>query len=159
MTRLARYEKLKEMCKETREGRPSLISKKLIDDICKNIARGMPLDFAAARIGITQPSYLNWMKRGEEKSALLMTGDESQINDEDKLYIEFFMAIKSTQSEFICENLKKIKDSEQWQSAAWMLERLYQKTFVVQKDDSSEDNKKEQSPVNIYLNDVKVNDK
>lgn len=96
-------------------GRPSKLNTELIDNMYKEIANGLPVKYACDYFGITQPSFHNWMKQGE---------DDTNSENFDTLYAQFFMSIKKAQADYVRNAIADIRSGRQgWQGQAWVLER------------------------------------
>jgi len=85
--------------------------------IVKLIREGNYIYRACQAVGISQQTYEQWVKRGEQ-------GDG-------EIYIAFLEAIKKAESEFIAENVAIIQTAakKNWFAAAWLLERKYPAEF------------------------------
>ena len=95
---------------------------KLTPDIQKkigdNITLGMPIKFAAEAAGITEQTFYNWLKRGE--------------NESKGKFFEFAEHIKACKAKAVQLHLKLITKAASegtWQASAWLLERRYPEEF------------------------------
>lgn len=77
------------------------------EHIAKLIRSGVPARHAAIASDIDESSYYNWLKEFPQFQAL----------------------IKKAESERLATLVLKIRQDKSWQSAAWMLERLYYSEF------------------------------
>lgn len=112
--------------------RPSKLDEKLIEDLYQEIKQGLPVTYACDLFSITQPSYNNWMRQGEQ-----------DLNDGlDTLFSTFFLTIKKAQSEYVREAIQDIKSGRPgWQGAAWCLERTRRDFQPSQQIDAGPDGK------------------
>lgn len=128
--------------------RPSKLNEELISLMASKLKKGLPVSSCCDLLGITQPSYNNWMRQGEEDAA----------NDIDSLFCAFFLAIKKARAEFEESALEDIRlGNRGWQGAAWILERTSSRYVPKQEIDAGPDGK-----VNVIIGgkvkEVKTND-
>lgn len=97
----------------------SKLTEELCDKICKDIQQGGTLKYAAMHNGITEQTFYNWMKRGEESKT--QTGK----------FFEFFESVKRAQEDGKTRLISKIEmhGERNWQALAWLLERMYPDEF------------------------------
>lgn len=74
---------------------------------------GATYKLAANCAGLSYISIRDWIKIGEDDE---VDGKSTKFSDFSKL-------VKQTVSKFACKKLKSIDIDEQWQAAAWLLER------------------------------------
>ena len=113
--------------------RPSKLNEELIKNMYEVIKEGLPVRYACDLLYITQPSFDNWMNKGEE-----------DIKQEiyDSLHAQFFITIKNAQATYVYEANKDIKSGRPgWQGAAWWLERTRQDFMPKQMIQADEDGK------------------
>lgn len=98
--------------------RPSLLNEELIKKFEEELSQGLPVRYTCDLLGITQPSFSNWMSKGE---------DNINEGNEETLYAQFFIAIKKAQALYVKNSLTLINSGvKNWQSIAWALERTRQ---------------------------------
>lgn len=113
--------------------RPSKLNDVLINNIADVIKEGLPVNYACDLLFITQPSFSNWMNKGEE---------DVRNENYDSLYAQFFMTIKNAQATYVYEANKDIKSGRPgWQGAAWWLERTRQDFMPKQMIQADDDGK------------------
>lgn len=97
----------------------SKLTEELCDKICKDIQQGGTLKYAAMHNGITEQTFYNWMKRGQESKT--QTGK----------FFEFFESVKRAQEDGKTRLISKIEmhGERNWQALAWLLERMYPDEF------------------------------
>jgi hypothetical protein len=87
------------------------------------LAQGSKLHYTACEAtGISKQTFFNWLNKGKELSM-----KKGKLSDNDKLYVDFFDSIKKAEAEaqaFLLRTIR-VKSLEQWQAAAWMLERRW----------------------------------
>lgn len=94
------------------------LTPQLQEQIGKNITLGMPLKFAAEAAGITEVTFYNWLKRGE--------------NESKGKFFEFAEHIKACKAKAVQLHLKLITKAAtdgSWQASAWILERRHPEEF------------------------------
>lgn len=93
-------------------GRPTKCTPKAIARIAKVLALGGTINSACRAGGIDTASYYSWLRRGEE-------GEEP--------FVGFLHAVKESQAVAEHKALSVINEAmlDQWQAAAWLLERRY----------------------------------
>ena len=107
-------------------GRSSKISEKVISELSTAIRQGATYELASNYAGITYRTFRNWMKKGEELSD--EHENEDSISDEDKTFFQFFHALKKAEGQAAVKWLlliEKAAQDDNWQAAAWKLERRY----------------------------------
>lgn len=108
--------------------RPSSLNEELIEKFAEEIEDGLPIVYTCDLLGITKPSFVNWIKQGE---ADFETYNES-------IYALFFTSIKKAYAKYIRKTKNIIRKGENgWQGQAWWLERTNQ-NFVLNSDNNSE---------------------
>ena len=98
--------------------RPSKLNEELIDKFAEKLKKGLPVTSVCDLLMVTQPSYNNWLRQGEQ-----------DLNDEQEtLFSSFFLMVKKSRAEFEEEALEDIGSGRPgWQGKAWVLERTNQK--------------------------------
>jgi len=94
-------------------GRKPKLTKELQEQICRLISAGNYIKTACQASGISEQTYNNWKKWGEQRGK----GE----------YSEFLEAVKKAEATAIAKNVTVIQLAarESWQAAAWWLERKY----------------------------------
>ena len=112
--------------------RPSKLNEELIEEFALKLRKGLNIQTACDLLMITQPSYNNWMRQGEDDAN----------NDTDSLYASFFLVIKKARAEF--EEIANVRISEGapgWQGMAWWLERTRPQYMPKQEITAGDDGK------------------
>ncbi len=94
-------------------GRPTKLTRKIIDDIVIGLRTGNYLETAAAYVGVSKQTLFNWLKRG--------------ARGQEKVCIEFLDSVKKAQAESEMRDIATIVAASKttWQAAAWRLERKH----------------------------------
>lgn len=112
--------------------RPSKLNQQLIENICKELAEGLPITYACDLYGITRMSFNNWSRKGEE----------DYDNDVDSLEAKFFYSIKKAMAEFVKKAGAEIRSGRPgWQGVSWWLERTKQDFMPKQEIKAGDDGK------------------
>lgn len=92
-------------------GRPTKLTPELQAEICKVLAAGNYLETACAYVGLSRITVRTWMKAGARQKK--------------GHYREFLNAIKKAMAQAELSDVATIKAAakDQWQAAAWRLER------------------------------------
>jgi hypothetical protein len=96
-------------------GQPPKINDELIEKICECLSLGMTITDSCATVGICNDTYYVWKGLG--------------LKTPDSIHGKFLSKIKEALANGQKELVKKIKQDDSWQSAAWILERRYTKTW------------------------------
>lgn len=96
-----------------RNGRPVKLTPELQNEICKVIRAGNYIETAAAFAGVSKQTLYNWMRKGRQAKS--------------GKYREFLDAVKKALAESEVRDVMIIAKAaeENWQAAAWRLERKF----------------------------------
>lgn len=99
-------------------GAPCKATPEVVAAIAREVANGMPISHAAALVRVAPNTITNWMKRKE-----------------------FALVIRQAEAEFMQHKVGLIAEAganrcnngfQQWQAAAWLLERKFPEEFALQ---------------------------
>ena len=96
------------------------LTPKLIEDLKREIARGLPLKWAKKVVGISDTAYYTWYKKGKEST------------DEEDPYRIFFKEMEKAKALAVgsrVDAIRKAGEGNSWQAAAWWLERMDHDNF------------------------------
>ena len=99
----------------------SKINDEVIEVICTEIKRGVPLKYASEIAGVSSQTVSKWEKRGKEE-------DEESESIYRKFYDEYQRA-KALAVAYRVENIRKVSDAGDWRASAWWLERVAHEEF------------------------------
>jgi transposase len=110
-------------------GRPTKLTPERQRKIIQALSVGATYDLASKFAGISYMSFNNWRQRGEAE----IKRREGNVKPDTKQWIkeqpfvDFFYAVKEAEGAAAVKWLAKIEAAanEQWQAAAWKLERRY----------------------------------
>jgi hypothetical protein len=91
------------------------------------VSAGNYVETSAAFCGISQVTLREWMKRGEREIQRLETDSEAVPIVSESKYVDFAYSIRKAQAESEARDVVLIGRAaqDQWQAAAWKLERRY----------------------------------
>lgn len=106
-------------------GRPTKLSKEVQDKIVSAIKLGNYIETASAFAGINKSTLYDWLKRGAREEARRMNGEKADRKE--TKYVQFSNAIEKAMAESEVRDVGLIGQAakENWQAAAWRLERKY----------------------------------
>ena len=92
----------------------SKLTPQLQAEFCKALENGASILGACGHVGITEPTYYNWIKRANEAKTKTK-------------YVKFKECVETAKEKalFNFEQVIVSASMEHWQAAAWMLERRY----------------------------------
>lgn len=126
--------------------RPSILNEELIEKFCDELREGLSVQTTCDLLMVTQPSYNNWLRRGEADI-------EADI---DSIYSSFFLKIKKAKAEFEKFASKRIINGENgWQGTSWWLERTNPKYMPKQAIEANTDDGKVTVVLGGKIKDVK----
>ena len=98
-------------------GRPTKLTPQIQDDLCRVVAMGNYLETACAFVGVSTATVRDWMRRGARAKR--------------GIYVEFLAAIKRAMAQGEVRDVATIVQAsrENWQAAAWRLERKHWKRW------------------------------
>ena len=92
----------------------SKLTPQLREEFCKALENGASILGACGHVGITEPTYYNWIHKAEEAKTR-------------NKYVKFKECVDTAKDKalFNFEQVIVSASMEHWQAAAWMLERRY----------------------------------
>lgn len=104
-------------------GRPTKLNDDLKDQICKVVRAGNYIETAAAYAGLSKQTLYDWMKRGRREAEARIEGKPAQRREEK--YVRFLDAIEKALADSEIRDVAIVAKAatENWQAAAWKLER------------------------------------
>ena len=109
-------------------GRKSALTKEVYECIVYNMKMGCSMVAAANNAGITRQSLYNWLKKGKENK-----GGEIYR----QLYLDILKSKSDTELILVGNIIEAAR--ENWNAAAWLLERINPKMYGKQRINSSAD--------------------
>lgn len=108
-------------------GRPTKLNIDTHNKIISAIRAGNYIETAAAYAGIDKSTLYDWLKRGEREKQRVAQNPRYNIRKSEKPYVEFSNAVEKALAEAEVRDVAIIAKAaeEQWQAAAWRLERKF----------------------------------
>lgn len=108
-------------------GRPTKLTKELIEEIAQYLRAGNYIETTAALVGIHRDSIYEWLKRGNAEIDRVSKSNRSRIRKKEEIFVEFTDTVKKAQaqSEAMLVGLIGQAAQKNWTAAAWRLERKY----------------------------------
>lgn len=108
-------------------GRPTKLTKELIDEIATYLRAGNYIETTAHLVGINRDTIYEWLKRGNAEITRISKTNRARVRKKEELFVEFTDTVKKAQAQSEAMLVAQIgKASEKnWTAAAWRLERKY----------------------------------
>ena len=108
-------------------GRPTKLNIDTHNKIISAIRAGNYIETAAAYAGIDKSTLYDWLKRGEREKQRVAQNPRYKIRKSEEPYVEFSNAVEKALAEAEVRDVAIIAKAaeEQWQAAAWRLERKF----------------------------------
>lgn len=105
-----------------RTGRPTKLTKEVQDKVALAVGLGAPYELAALYAGLDRTTVWDWLKKGE--------------NQTEGPFREFSNAVKKAEGDGVVGCLASVRKAgqQQWQAAAWWLERKFPESFALRRD-------------------------
>lgn len=94
---------------------PKKLDRKVIDQLCVVLAKGVYVETAAAFVGIHKDTFYDWLKRGRRD---IKAAKRS-------IHRELVEAVEVALAKFEVDGIDRLASEEQWQATAWRLERRF----------------------------------
>lgn len=107
----------------------TVLSKKVIESICRHLSVGNYLETAASAVGVSRVTLNNWMHEARDAKRLQRQG--KRLTPRQSLALELFdkaeiaMAKGEVRDLGTIDNAATNEERPQWQAAAWKLERRF----------------------------------
>src|SRR5690554_1753534 len=107
--------------------RPTKLTPKLQDEILKVIRSGNYIETACAYVGINKSTFYDWLKRGAREKDRLAKNPRAKVRKSEKPYVDFSNAVEKALAHAEIRDVAIIGKAaeENWQAAAWRLERKF----------------------------------
>lgn len=109
------------------DGRPTKLTPEVQHRIVQAIQAGNYMETAAAYAGINKTTLYDWLRRGAREKERLERNSRARMRKAEAPYVEFSNAVEKALAEAEMRDVMLIGKaaSEQWQAAAWRLERKF----------------------------------
>jgi hypothetical protein len=112
-------------------GRPTLLTEELRDKICNFVRIGSYIETAVAACGVSKDTFYTWLKDANHLHTLnrkaLEKGEAFDPTDEEIALMDFADALEKAVAESELQDVATIRraSEDNWQAAAWRLERKF----------------------------------
>jgi hypothetical protein len=109
-------------------GRPTDLTPEVIKDTAKFLPTVMYLESVGDYLNVSRQTWRGWLRRGrKEYNRIRKARTKTEPLETEALYLEFFTTVKKALAEGEIHDAAVIKKAaaEQWQAAAWRLERRF----------------------------------
>lgn len=116
-----------ENAEKDKGGRPTKLIPRVHEDIIKTIRAGNYLETAAAFAGINKSTLHDWLRRGEREIQRVEQDGRNRVRMSEEIYVNFSNAVSEALAEAEMRDVLTIGKaaSDNWQAAAWRLERKF----------------------------------
>ena len=110
-------------------GRSSKLTPELIEEACKVLALGNYIKTTCGYLGISEGIWRVWHNDGERLKSLQESGET--LTEDEQLRVDFYVNTQQAKDKAIIRDMQLIQNAAQnnWQAAAWVLERRYPDMF------------------------------
>ena len=107
--------------------RPTKLTPELQDEIIKVIRSGNYIETACAYVGINKSTFYDWLKRGAREKDRIAKNPRAKVRKSEKPFVDFSNAIEKALAHAEIRDVAIIGKAaeENWQAAAWRLERKF----------------------------------
>lgn len=107
--------------------RPTKLDRDIQNDIVIAIRAGNYIETAAAYAGISKNTLYDWLRRGARERERLANNKRAKPRKAEQPFVEFSDAVEKALAEAEVRDVALIAKAaaEQWQAAAWRLERKF----------------------------------
>ncbi len=107
-------------------GQPTLLTPAVLEDVRRILPTVMYLESVGDYLGVARTTWRGWLRRGH-KEAKRLRNPRCKPNPVEAIYLEFLHTCKKALAEGEIYDAGVIKKAaaEQWQAAAWRLERRF----------------------------------
>lgn len=108
-------------------GRPSKLTPKIQEEILRVIKSGNYIETACAYVGINKSTFYEWLKRGAREKDRVEKNPRAKVRKSEKPYVDFSNAVEKALAQAEIRDVAIIGKAaeENWQAAAWRLERKF----------------------------------
>lgn len=108
-------------------GRPTKLNPEIKNKIVTAIRAGNYIETAAAYAGISKNTLYDWLRRGEREKQRVEKNPRYKIRKSEQPFVDFSDAVEKALAEAEVRDVAIIAKAaeDQWQAAAWRLERKF----------------------------------
>lgn len=107
--------------------RPTKFTPEIQEEIIKVIRAGNYIETASAYVGLDKSTLYDWLKRGRRERERVSKNPKARIKKSEKNFVEFSNAVEKALAYAEIRDVAIIGKAaeENWQAAAWRLERKF----------------------------------
>ena len=107
--------------------RPTKLTPKLQDEIIKVIRSGNYIETACAYVGINKSTFYDWLKRGAREKDRVAKNPKAKVRKDEQPFVDFSNEVEKALAHAEIRDVAIIGKAaeENWQAAAWRLERKF----------------------------------
>jgi predicted aldo/keto reductase-like oxidoreductase len=112
---------------KNKKGRPIKLTPELQEELVKVIRAGNYIETACAYVGINKTTFYDWLKRGAREKERLAKNPNARPKKSEAPFVELSNAIEKALAQAEIRDVAIIGKAaeENWQAAAWRLERKF----------------------------------
>lgn len=109
------------------KGRPTKLTPEIVNEISKIIRSGNYIETACAYVGINKTTFYDWLKRGAREKERVSKNPRAKVKKSEIPFVEFHDEIEKALAHSEIRDVAIIGKAaeENWQAAAWRLERKF----------------------------------
>jgi len=130
-------------------GRPSKLTPKIQEEILRVIKSGNYIETACAYVGINKSTFYEWLKRGAREKDRVAKNPRAKVRKSEQPYVDFSNAVEKALAQAEIRDVAIIGKAaeENWQAAAWRLERKFPERWGRKEKYSLEHTGKDGGPI------------
>lgn len=107
--------------------RPTKLTPELQEDVLKVIRSGNYIETACAYVGINKSTFYDWIKRGAREKDRVAKNPKARVRKDEQPFVDFSNAVERALAHAEIRDVAIIGKAaeENWQAAAWRLERKF----------------------------------
>lgn len=107
--------------------RPTKLTPELQENVLKVIRSGNYIETACAYVGINKSTFYDWLKRGAREKDRVAKNPRARVRKDEQPFVDFSNAVEKALAHAEIRDVAIIGKAaeENWQAAAWRLERKF----------------------------------
>lgn len=132
-----------------RRGRPSKLTPEIQEEILRIIKSGNYIETACAYVGINKTTFYDWLKKGAREKDRVAQNPRAKVKKDLQIYVDFSNAVEKALAQAEIRDVAIIGKAaeENWQAAAWRLERKFPERWGRKEKYSLEHTGKDGGPI------------
>lgn len=130
-------------------GRPSKLTPEIQEEILRVIKSGNYIETACAYVGINKTTFYDWLRKGAREKERVAQNPKARVKKDLQKYVDFSNAVDKALAQAEIRDVAIIGKAaeENWQAAAWRLERKFPDRWGRKEKYSLEHTGKEGGPI------------